>query len=144
MIIKYNRDIDLIINFDLNNIIYQKLNESILNSINKINNININEIKENYILKKDIGRSVIKSIISEICDQEILYNNISKIFSLKEICLDISFYIDISPIPLYLSGNYIKLSREIGQNHFDRIFNISSVDEEIKLEFSIFLQSMKK
>ena len=142
---EYNRDIDLIINFDLNNIIYQKFNESILNSINKNNNnVDINEIKENYTLKKDIGRAVIKTLISEICDKEILYNNISKFFSLKEICLDISFNIDISPIPLYLSGNYIKLSREIGQNHFDRIFNISSVDEEIKQFFSKVFSNSEK
>ena len=141
---EYNRDIDLIINFDLNNIIYQKFNESILNSINENNKIDINEIKENYVLKKDIGRSLIKSLISEICDEDLLYNNISKIFSLKEISSSISFNIEISPIPLYLSGNYIKLSREIGQNHFDRIFNISSVDEEIKKFFSkIFCNSEK-
>ena len=50
----------------------------------------------------------------------------------------------LSPTPLYISGNYIKLSREVGQNHFGRDFNISSIDEEIKKFFAkIFLNSEK-
>ena len=141
---EYNRDIDLIINYDLNDNIYRKFNESILNSINKNNNLDINEIKENYLLKKDTGRSLIKSLTTEICDTNVLYNNISKIFIIKEISINININFLLSPIPFYISGNYIKLSREIGQNHFDRIFNISSVDEEIKKYFSKIFKNSEK
>ena len=70
--------------------------------------------------------------------------NISKFFSIKEISSNININFSLSPTPLYVSGNYIKLSREIGQNHFDRIFNISSVDEEIKKYFSKIFKNSEK
>ena len=136
---EYNRDIDLIINYDLNDIIYQKFNEVIYNSIKNKENKNINNI-----LNKNTGRAIIKSITNEICDIDILYNNLSSIFSLKNIISNFNINFILSPTPLYISGNYIKLSREIGQNHFDRDFNLSSIDEEIKKFFSkIFLNSEK-
>ena len=141
---EYNRDLDLIINFDLNDIIYQKFNECILSSIDLRNNINISEIKDNYILNKNTGRAIIKSLTNEICDPNILSDNISKFFSIKEISLNINLDYILSPIPIYISGNYIKLSREIGQTHFNRIFNISSVDEEIKKFFSNIFKNCEK
>jgi tRNA pseudouridine(54/55) synthase len=133
---EYNRDLDLIINYDLNDSIYQKFNDIILSSINNNNKIDIKEIKEKYMLNKNTGRSIIKALTTEICDINSLFMNISKFFSIKEISSNININFSLSPTPLYVSGNYIKLSREIGQNHFDRIFNISSVDEEIKKYFS--------
>ena len=141
---EYNRDIDLIINYDLNDNIYQKFNEAILKSLNKNNNKDINEIKENYLLKKDIGRSLIKSLTTEICDENILYNNISQIFEIKEISLNTKLNFLLSPNPLYISGNYIKLSREISQNYFNRVLNISSVDEEIKKFFSKIFKNSER
>jgi tRNA pseudouridine(54/55) synthase len=133
---EYNRDLDLIINYDLNDKIYQKFNDIILSSINNNNKIDIKEIKEKYLLNKNTGRSIIKALTTEICDTNALFMNISKFFSIKEISSNININFSLSPTALYVSGNYIKLSREIGQNHFDRIFNISSVDEEIKKYFS--------
>ena len=141
---EYNRDIDLIINYDLKDNIYQQFNECILSSIKEDNNIKFNEIKENYFLSKDTGRAIIKSLTKDICDTNILYQNISKFFSLKEISSNITLNFNLSPIPLYMSGNYIKLSREISQTHFDRIFNISSVDEEIKKFFSKIFNNSEK
>ena len=141
---EYNRDLDLIINYDLNDSIYQKFNDIILSSINNNNKIDIKEIKEKYMLNKNTGRSIIKALTTEICDIHTLFMNISKIFSIKEISSNININFSLSPTPLYVSGNYIKLSREIGQNHFDRIFNISSVDEEIKKYFSKIFKNSEK
>ena len=141
---EYNRDIDLIINFDLNDKIYQIFNENILNSINKNNNKDINEIREKYLLRKDIGRALIKSLTNEICDADILYKNISQIFEIKEISSNVNLNFFLSPIPLYISGNYIKLSREISQNYYNRVLNISSVDEEIKKFFSKIFKNSEK
>ena len=140
---EYNRDLDLIINYDLNDIIYQKFNEVIYNSIKNKNNENIN-ININNILNKTTGRAVIKSITSELCDIDILYNNLFSNFSLENIISNISLNFILSPTPLYISGNYIKLSREIGQNHFERNYNLSSIDEEMKKFLSkIFINSEK-
>ena len=141
---EYNRDLDLIINYDLNDSIYQKFNDIILSSINNNNKIDIKEIKEKYMLNKNTGRSIIKALTTEICDINALFMNISKFFSIKEISSNININFSLSPTPLYVSGNYIKLSREIGQNHFDRIFNISSVDEEIKKYFSKIFKNSEK
>ena len=142
---EYNRDLDLIINYDLNDNIYQKLNDIILSSINNNNNnFDIKEIKEKYMLNKNTGRSIIKALTTEICDINSLFMNISKIFSIKEISSNININFSLLPTALYISGNYIKLSREIGQNHFDRIFNISSVDEEIKKYFSKIFKNSEK
>ena len=141
---EYNRDLDLIINYDLNDSIYQKFNDIILSSINNNNKIDIKEIKEKYKLNKNTGRSIIKALTTEICDINALFMNISKFFSIKEISSNININFSLSPTALYVSGNYIKLSREIGQNHFDRIFNISSVDEEIKKYFSKIFKNSEK
>ena len=99
---------------------------------------------EYNILNKTTGRAVIKSITSELCDIDILYNNLFSNFSLENIISNISLNFILSPTPLYISGNYIKLSREIGQNHFERNYNLSSIDEEMKKFLSkIFINSEK-
>jgi len=126
------KDLELIINFDINDKIFQKYNDIIISSIDNNNKkINLDEVKEHYLLTKNAGRAIIKKITQEICDKKILFSNISKLFSIKEISSNIISNCSISPTPLYISGNYIKLSREIGQTHFAREFNLSSVDEEI-------------
>ena len=140
---EYNRDLDLIINYDLNDIIYQKFNEVILNSMKKKENLNQDNINRN-ILNKNTGRATIKSIMTDICDNDILYTNLSNIFSIKDIISNININYFLSPTPIYISGNYLKLSREVSQTHFDRDFNLSSIDEEMKKYFSkIFLNSEK-
>ena len=123
----YTRDLEIIFNYDFDDIIYQKFNEIILNSLKNDKN------KINLLLNKKAGRALIKSITEENnCDIDILYSKLNLFFNTENIIENLSINYIISPLPLYLSGNYIKLSREIGQTHFDRIFNISSVDEEIK------------
>ena len=140
---EYNRDIDLIINYDLNDIIYQKFNEVIRNSMKNKDNLKQENIN-NILLDKNTGRAMIKSITSDLCDIDILYKNLSNTFSLEGIISSINLNFFLAPTPLYISGNYIKLSREVGQNHFGRDFNISSIDEEIKKFFAkIFLNSEK-
>ena len=137
----FKRDIELIINFDFDDIIYQKFNDIIISSIIKKDNNN----KENYLLNKNTGRSLIKSLIEEnICDINILYSKISSEFIIKDIISNLVVNYIISPLPIYLAGDYIKLSREIGQTHHDREYNKSSIDEEIKkILCKFFLNSEK-
>ena len=138
------KDLELIISFDISDKIYQKYNNIIISSIDNNKNINFDEAKEQYLLIKNTGRAIIKKITQEICDKNILFSNILKLFSIEEISSNINVNCSISPIPLYISGNYIKLSREIGQTHFARDFNLSSVDEEItKIMSNIFKNSEK-
>ena len=139
------KDLELIINFDISDKIYQKYNDMIISSIDNDNNkINLDEIKEHYLLTKNAGRAIIKKITKEICDKNILFSNISKLFSIQEITSNINVNCSISPTPLYISGNYIKLSREIGQTHFARDFNLSSVDEEITKILSKYFKNSEK
>jgi len=125
------KDLELIISFDISDQIYQKYNGIIISSIDNNKKINLDEVKEQDLLSKNEGRAIIKKITQEICDKNILFSNFLKLFSITEISSSINVYYNVSPILLYISGNYIKLSREIGQTHFARDFNLSLVDEEI-------------
>ena len=127
ILLESNRDLDLEINFDFSNDFYDKINEI-------IKSCNNNQFEEKYYLSKNKGKSTTNLIIQEIINK-LLFTKLDNFLSIENIINNLIINFNYIPIPIYISGNYIKLSREIGQTKWirdNKVFSLSSIDEEMK------------
>ena len=124
-------DIEVVICFDFNDDIYNKVN-SIISSCGS----------ELRISSAD-DKSKVKQITNEILN-EILLKEFDTKLDISSINAKISYR--INPDSFYISGYYLKLSREIGQTKYERNgvkLCKSSVDEEIRERIAKYFGNSK-
>ena len=115
-------DIELIICFDFIQEVYD--------IINKV----ISSCGSNLTITQNDDRSKVKAITTEIINEQ-LSTVLDKFLSLDKITSHIKIDYKLNPDPFYISGYYMKLSRDLGQTKYERNgvrLVKSSVDEEIK------------
>jgi tRNA U54 and U55 pseudouridine synthase Pus10 len=133
-------DMELIINFNFRDDLYLYLNSEIKNILIKNNDNDVNITTEhNFTINSTDDKSKITYIQNHTLNTQ-LFNVLDKV----DISSNIYVCFSLNPNLIYISGYYIKLSRELGQTAFIKegikLFK-SSINDEMNTRLSKFYRN---